>query len=356
MIRRTLAARFVPRVAVTVATVVVAAAASAAVRFPDPLSESLLAGRMLADPVDGKFRQFSLIDAALIAGGVESSQTLDRYGRQFQAWRSAARQICEHHSTALNRAAALFNFMHREILRGGYDAQATELTHIFDAGCFNCESATILLTALAAECDVAVQPVVRPRHAMCVLEIDGRRFDLESTCPQWFSLDDAMRRKAVEAAELRAARDDHPVVRREAGSAALVAVIYYNRGVDMLRENRFAEAVSANVRALRLDSDNEAAAGNLLASINNWSLALAAEGKFADAIALLDRGLVAAPDHEPFHANQRHIYRTWIQALAAAGRADEALSVLAAARAADPGSPLWNYWFVRLTRQSGPAN
>jgi tetratricopeptide (TPR) repeat protein len=134
-----------------------------------------------------------------------------------------------------------------------------------------------------------------------------------------------------------------------------VAVIYYNRGVDLLRENRFAEAVSANVRALRLDPDNEAATGNLLASINNWSLALAAEGKFSDAIALLNRGLAAAPDHEPFHANQRHVYRTWIQALADMGQANEALAVLTDARAADPGSPLWNVWLVRLTRQRDTA-
>src|SRR5206468_4603399 len=125
-------------------------------------------------------------------------------------------------------------------------------------------------------------------------------------------------------------------VRRRVSETGLVAVIYYNRGIDLLRDGRFAEAVSANLRALRLDPENEAAAGNLLASINNWSLSLAAAGRFEDAISLVNRGLAAAPDHEPFHANRRHIYRTWIESLAASGRAADALAVLADARRGDP--------------------
>ena len=101
---------------------------------------------------------------------------------------------------------------------------------------------------------------------------------VETTCPNWFQLTSEMRREAERAALARDAATDHPASRREIGAAALVAVIYYNRGVDLLHESRFTEAVSVNVRALRLDPENETAAGNLLASINNWALRRARKG------------------------------------------------------------------------------
>ncbi len=310
---------------------------------------------MLADPVEGGFQHFSLIQAALVAGGAEPGGSLERYEQKYRAWQAAARRACMSEPSPLARAAALFNFVHLNILTGGYDAAASEPAAIFDSGRFNCESATILLTALAADCGLPVRAIVRPRHAMCVLEIAGQSFDIETTCPNWFNLTADQRRQAAGAAEARAS-GERPVVRRQVSEAGLVAVIYYNRGIDLLHDGRFAEAVSANVRALRLDPQNEAAAGNLLASINNWSLMLASQGQFARAIALVTAGLTAAPGHEPFRVNRRHIYRIWIEALAASGHEQEALAVLAAARHDDPGSPLWSVWAVRLTRQESGRN
>src|SRR5260370_41456120 len=120
-----------------------------------------------------------------------------------------------------------------------------------------------------------------------------------------------MRRDGERAALVRDAATAQPASRREIGAAALVAVIYYNRGVDLLHENRFAEAVSVNVRALQLDPENENAAGNLLASINNWALSLCAEGEYAEAAELLARGMGITPHHEPFHTNPRHFSPAW---------------------------------------------
>jgi tetratricopeptide (TPR) repeat protein len=320
----------------------------AAVSFPDPLPLAPLEARMLVDPARGEFRHFSLVEGALVASGVERGAALESYERKYAAWSEAARRLAEREDSPLRRAETLFEFVHREILTGGYDAQATELTHPFDDGKFNCASATVLFTALAMDCGFTVHPIERPRHAMCSLEIGGQRMDVETTCPNWFQLTPTTRRQAEAAASARDAATDRPATRREIGSAALVAVIYYNRGVDLLHERRFAEAVSVNVRALRLDPENETAAGNLLASINNWALALCAEGDYPEAAELLARGLTIAPDHEPFHTNQRHVYRTWIQSLAAVGRQREAIAVLAAARRADPASVIWNYWSQRL--------
>jgi tetratricopeptide (TPR) repeat protein len=322
----------------------------AAVSFPDPLPLSPLESRMLADPAAGQFRQFTLIEAALVASGFDRADEFEHYRQRYAEWRDEARRICRSEKSPERRAELLFDFMHREILTGGYDSRATELMHPFDDGTFNCASATVMFTALATDCGLIVHAVERPRHAMCALYVDGQRTDIETTCSGWFQLAPAIRREAELGALARSRAAGGTASPREICPAALAAVIYYNRGVDLLHEKRFAEAVSVNLRALLLDPENETAYGNLLASINNWALALSAGGDYREAAGLLAQGLSIAPDHEPFHANQRHVYRTWIQSLAAAGHEHDALVVLAAARQSEPDSPLWSYWAVRLSR------
>jgi tetratricopeptide (TPR) repeat protein len=322
----------------------------AAVAFPDPLELAPLEAQMLADAADGAFHSCSLVEAGLIASGIVRPDDLERHLARYAAWRKQAQRLCARETSQLAQAQVLFEFVHREILTGGYDARATELPRVFDEGKFNCASATLLFTALATDCGLTVDAIERPRHAMCALTIDGEPTTIETTCPDWFRLTPTQRREAEKSVIARTAIGQHPSAGREIRPAELVAVIYYNRGVDLLEDKQFAAAISVNLRALRLDSENETAFGNLLASINNWSLALCETGDFAQAIALLDRGRRLALDHEPFRTNARHVYRTWIQSLAAAGRQREALAVLATAREADPSSPLWNIWSVRLSR------
>jgi tetratricopeptide (TPR) repeat protein len=322
----------------------------AAVAFPDPLEVPPLEAQILSDATDGGFRHCSLIEAALIASGVERPGEIGRDLQRYANWRKQVRQLCEREPSQLGQAQAVLEFLHRDVLTGGYDARATELTHAFENGKFNCASASVLFTALATDCGLNVHAIERPRHAMCALDLDGQRTTVETTCPNWFRLTPELRRDAEAAVIARTTVGQRPSAGREIRPAELVAVIYYNRGVDLLEDKQFAAAVSVNLRALRLDPENETAFGNLLASINNWSLALCEQGEFAAAGALLARGLSLAPDHQPFRTNQRHVYRTWIQSLAAAGRQREALAVLAAARQTDPDSPLWNVWSVRLSR------
>jgi tetratricopeptide (TPR) repeat protein len=339
-------------IAITVASCAILSAQPlrAAVAFPDPLELAPLEAGILANSADGSFRSCSLVEAALIASGVVRPDDLERQLERYAAWRKQAQQLCTREMSQLAQARALFEFLHREILTGGYDARATELTRAFDEGRFNCASASVLFTALATDCGLTVHAIERPRHAMCALDIGGQRTTIETTCPDWFRWTSDERREAEQSVIARTTTGPHFAAGREVRPAELVAVIYYNRGVDLLEDKQFAAAVSVNLRALRLDPENATAFGNLLASINNWSLALCEAGDYAQAAAVLARGRSLAPDHEPFRTNQRHVYRTWIQALATAGQQREALAVLAAARQADPNSPLWNIWSVRLSR------
>ncbi len=303
---------------------------------------------MLADAAGGRFHQYSLIEAALIASGVRDAAELADYTERYTTWFNAVRPIVQKEGSEQRRAEALFEFMHRRILRGVYNARATEVTHPLDDGTYNCVSATVLYTALALDCGLNVRAVERPRHAMCILEASGEKLDIETTCPNWFQISSDLRQQAESAAIARAAGSAAASNRREVCPTELVAVIYYNRGVDLLRDGQPANAVSVNLRALQLDPLNETAQGNLLASINNWALARSATGDFRGAADLLAEGRRLAPAHEPFQVNQRHVYRLWIQSLADSGQTQAARDVLAEARRADPDSPLWNLWSVRL--------
>ena len=61
----------------------------------------------------------------------------------------------------------------------------------------------------------------------------------------------------------------------------------YNRGLDDLEAGRYAEALAANRAALELDPHNATARANLLATVNNWSLAEFKAGDAAAALRLL---------------------------------------------------------------------
>ena len=56
--------------------------------------------------------------------------------------------------TPRQQIEAVFEFMHRHILRGGYDLAYTDLRRILDEGRFNCLSATVLFDYLAGRVGV----------------------------------------------------------------------------------------------------------------------------------------------------------------------------------------------------------
>ena len=100
-------------------------------------------------------------------------------------------------------------------------------------------------------------------------------------------------------------------------------MIYYNRAIDLLGDHRFAAAAAANAVALRLDPQSATIRGNLLATVNNWAIDLAAAA-YREAADLLRRGLSLDPGYETFTVNYAHVYRQWIRAATEAGRLAEA--------------------------------
>jgi tetratricopeptide (TPR) repeat protein len=301
-----------------------------------PLSK--LEQRLFAVIHNGRFDRFSLLEAGLIAGGVDREEELRRYCRRFDALVESLRKSGTVHGTPRQQARAIFEFLHRRILSAGYSLQASDLRQAFDRGRFNCVTATLLMNCLAQRFDLQAIATQLPGHARSRLVLPDETLDIETTCPNWFDLADESKPQA----------DGLP---REINDVQLIATIYYNRGVDLLADRRFADAAAANAKAIRLDPNNATAKGNYLATINNWGIELATTGEYSRAAELFRLGMAADPAYEAFHANYVKLYRDWSSQLCREGQGEAAISLLHEAAQLHPDERYFHEAAVEIMRR-----
>jgi tetratricopeptide (TPR) repeat protein len=316
----------------------------------DTLDSALEEG-LFRDAEDGVWNEHSLFTAALIASGVRDEaalrEAIGQYGKLAIDMRSTMRP----EASIDDRASDVLSFLHRRILYSGYDLQATELQHVFATGRFNCVSATVLFNSLAAEAGLPVRVLKLPQHTSSALVDGDRQITIEPTCADWFEIrarrqdrmlgDDAGPRAGPVALDV--AEEPRQIV----SDIALVAMVYYNRGVEAMKKRNFEEAIRLNSLALRLDPANEAALGNLLAATNKLALRLCDMQEFAKALAVLQIGLQLAPNHRALHDNRVFVYHRWLEMLATVHDDQPATAILAQA-ADDEPSPVWTQWRTRL--------
>jgi len=338
-------ARFIRRLsrfAASVWLVVVVAtcgdAAGSGGREPWPLEPYLeghlspLEEPLLDDAADGRWDRHCLLAAALVAGGADEAIEIRRQEARLGHWVAELARSDKLSGPPRQQAEAIFAFMHERILTGGYQLDATDPALALDAGRFNCVSGTVLFACLARRCGLAVCGLEIPGHAKTRLLLDSGPLDVETTYPAWFqTARDPARQSPADAA---GARELSPV--------ELVAMVYYNRGVDLLAEGRFAEAAAANAKAIRLDPQSDTARANLLAVLNNWAIDLGSRGRYREATDLLARGLALKPDYATFKTNFVHVHHQWVAALCRAGAYEAALGRLAEAARTLPGEPYFH--------------
>ena len=296
--------------------------------------------RLFEDAAHGRWDEHNLLTAALLASGVGDPETLHRYQRRVAELVDELRRSGEVAGPPLEQAQAIFEFMHRRILTGGYQLDCTDLSVVLCQGRFNCVSASVLFDCLAGEFGLRTCGLEIPGHAMSRLLSQDGYFDVETTCPTWFRLRHDPQKQAElvrQSLGLRPGQAGSPP--REVSDVQLVATIYYNRGVDLLSQKRFAEAAAANAKALRLDPASVTARGNLLATLNNWAIDLGTAGDYPQAAGLLARGMQLDSGYETFRANFVHVHHQWIEDLCRRGRFQDALDRLAAAAETLPATP-----------------
>jgi len=162
-------------------------------------------------------------------------------------------------------------FLHKHVLRGTYEASASNIGVALDGGPFNCAAASALFLVLATDCGIDAQPMSVRGHVWCRVT-DGRNtFDVETTCRDWFAIFD--RYATVPDDRVSAAMAAHrrrSATGRVLSTRQLLAIFHFNRGVTLLRHSRFPDAALANLRALVLDPRCRPAYENLLAAINHY--------------------------------------------------------------------------------------
>ena len=139
---------------------------------------SLLEQNLFVDAADGCWDEHSLLEAALIASGVDRSELLWHYEAQVVGLTAELSRSGQMAATQREQAQAIFEFMHRRILRGGYQLDCTDLRVSLDEGRFNCVSASVLFNCLAGRFGLIAHGLEAPGHAMSRLILDGQPFDV----------------------------------------------------------------------------------------------------------------------------------------------------------------------------------
>jgi tetratricopeptide (TPR) repeat protein len=300
---------------------------------------SFCARRESADPAESpsEVSVGRLLRVTLVASGVDDADTLCHYEGQLAALVDELQASGNLDGSPRQQAEAIFEFLHHRILYGGYRIECTDLRMALDHGWFNCVSASVLFNCLAESCGLSVCGLEAPGHAMSRLLLPEGMIDVETTCPKWFRLMSDPKRQAehVEKTLGQAATKDRTAA-REVSAVEMAAMIYYNRGVDLLAAKQFAGAAAANAKALRLDPTSNTAWGNLLATVNNWAIDLSNNERYTEAAELLRQGMAADRTFETFALNYAHVCHQWTVHLCNAGQYEDGLEVLARGAAEQP--------------------
>lgn len=294
---------------------------------------------LFADAADGRWDDHSLLTASLVASGLGDSQQLHDYEAKVAGLIDELRRSGTVSGSPREKAQAIFEFLHRRVLVGGYQLDATDLTRVLEQGRFNCVSASVLFNCLAEPFGLTTRGLEIPGHAMSRLLLAEGPLDVETTCPEWFRLLGDPKKQAELVEKRLGIRRKNEAAPREVSDVELVATIYYNRGVDLLAAKQFAEAVAANAKALELDPSSATARGNLLATLNNWAIELGSQARYGEAAELLSQGLEIDPGYETFKANFTHVHYQWVEELCHDGEYRKALDVLTAGAATVSGTP-----------------
>ena len=296
--------------------------------------------KLLADAADGRLDRFTLLQAALISGGIDQAEQLRTVQERLEVkWRELSLPSISQ-LPPKERVRFVLAGVHRLLLTGSYKADCTEPHATVETGDFNCVTATILFMELNRRHGVATTSVAVPGHVYARVK-HAPAVDIQTTCREWMDVLEGRVASAEAKALLRqmAERDQQS---RELSDVELLGKVYYNRGVSLLEQQDFSGAVAILHTSLKFDKLDQPARNNLLAAYNNWALALCDQGDYAAAAAKLAEGHKYDPHYAPLLTNDLHVHQKWVLALCDRGRYADALSLLDRGYQRRPEVPLFD--------------
>ncbi len=289
------------------------------------------------DASDGRLDDWSLAEAALLASGVNDMNKRQRYLAQLGRLGESAKRALNA-STEKPDGELLLRWMHQKPLKSGYIEQQTLLSTVLDKGTYNCVSSAVFYTLLGRELGLDVRGVEVPDHAFAKVFSGGEGIDVETTTE--YGYNPARSRAAANKFAERTGFSYIPVsrshLRRETSPLGLIALIYYNRGVEYSDREEHFTALLYYFRALSLDKEGKSAIKNALASISNWGLRLAKAGDFDGGLKVLNVGLSLAPEDRGLKHNKKALWQMRINHTRDNATRDELIALL---RKADTAMP-----------------
>src|SRR5439155_9293563 len=160
--------------------------------------------------------------------------------------------------------------LHEQLLTGRYDATASDLRLTIAKGDFNCLSSLAIYLDLCQACELPVQVWLARGHVFLRAADETGTMDIEPGTPQW---------------------NDGATIRRsglrQITLVELLGKFYYNRGVELLKEQQFAEGNELLRISLDLDPMDRDARANLVAGLNNWAVDYLRTGRYDAAADLI---------------------------------------------------------------------
>jgi tetratricopeptide (TPR) repeat protein len=291
--------------------------------------------QLLADAADGRLDQFTLLEAATIAGGAHDRDDLVLAERKLDSlWLEVGEPLIDRLAMT-DRPRAIFSALHRLVLSGKYKAECTEVQQTLASGDYNCVTGTVLYLQLCRRHGLNGVAVAIPAHVYCRLHGKHDQ-DIQTTCRDWFEVQE---RKAASANKQGGSPSSQP---RELTDLQLIGKVYYNRGVSHLEAHDYAGAIDLLKLSLVFDSQDEPARNNLLAAHNNWALALCDAGEYATAADKLAAGRSIDAQYGPLQTNDLYVHQKWVLHLCEHGRYSAAVDVLEQGYGRRPDAPLFD--------------
>ncbi|MEI6388709.1 MAG: hypothetical protein WCQ50_19005 [Spirochaetota bacterium] len=217
----------------------------------DPFLASLGAATLAAGP--GAVPSLDdLIEAGLRASGVATQDLSARKAAVNGILDSMAAALREGNLTS--RAEQALEWLHTQRLLGVYSERATTLVDILDSRCFNCVSSANLYLLAMRRLDIACGAVQTPDHAFCIVRIDGKAIDVETT--NRYGFDPGTRREFTDSFGKATGYNYVPPgaysKRNQIGPLALVALILSNRSAMYEESHRYQDSLTLAVSYVAL--------------------------------------------------------------------------------------------------------
>jgi tetratricopeptide (TPR) repeat protein len=294
--------------------------------------------KLFEDARDGKFDEWSFAEAALLSSGMLDRAKRRMYLSRLESIEAEVKSAIAGEKTPFDKGQKLLKLLHAGPMSKGYKSSQTDMSAILDTGTFNCVSSATLYNILGRRLGLDCRAIEVPEHAFAILYDGTTHADIETTTPEGFnpSRDRGAQEKFTQLTGFSYIPDSNRNERREVGEVGLVALTYYNHGVELTREKRHHEALLAYFRAMSLDSEFDSAVKNALAALANWGVELSRDKRFDEALNVVATGLELAPEDATLVNNHTAIWGEWAETLIKEGQRDEALAVLRKAAKAIP--------------------